>query len=108
MIWPLLLIGPQDGKAADGRLTTLKNVPPEHQPMVTDAHEYLRLRSASWRARAEAIRRTNSNPRRNAAGADAGSRLQAEARFRSDNAAMGKAEGAERASMEAFERLARF
>jgi membrane associated rhomboid family serine protease len=95
-------------QAADGRLTTLKNVPPEHQPMVTDAREYLRLRCASWRARAEAIRRTNSNPRRNSAGADAGSRLQAEARFRSDNAAMGKAEGAERASMDAFERLSRF
>src|SRR6185295_17507601 len=41
-------------QAVDARLTALRNVPPEHQPIVTDAHEYLRLRSNAWRVRADA------------------------------------------------------
>jgi len=36
---------------------------------------------------------------------NAGWRLEAQARFRSDQAAMGNAEGAERASLEAFQRV---
>jgi membrane associated rhomboid family serine protease len=93
-------------QAADARLKALSNVPPEHQPLVADAREYLRLRCASWRAHAEALRKTGGVPERAAGGATDGSwRLQAEARFRSNLAAMGTVEGAERASLEAFQRV---
>jgi membrane associated rhomboid family serine protease len=93
-------------QAADARLTALANVPPEQQSLVRDAREYLRLRGASWRARANAIRKTNPDLRgAPKAAADTQSRLQAEARFRSNLAAMGNAEGAERAAREAFQRI---
>jgi rhomboid protease GluP len=93
-------------QAADAHLKALKNVPPEHQAVVADAREYLRLRSASWRARAEALRKTTPEPRRAPEGPrDAIWRLQAEARFRSNLAVMGSVEGAERASLEAFQRI---
>ena len=93
-------------EAVDSRLKSLSNVPPEHQALVADAREYLRLRCASWRARAEAIRKTSSKSRQapeSAAGASG--RLQAEARFRSNLAVMGSVEGAERVSLEAFQRV---
>jgi membrane associated rhomboid family serine protease len=93
-------------QAVDARLTALRNVPPEFQPLVTDAREYLRLRSKAWRVRVEAIRKTNPNSSRGVERPmDASSRLEAHARFRSDQAAMGNAEGAERASLEAFQRV---
>src|SRR6185436_6581247 len=38
-------------QAVDARLTALKNVPPENRPIVSDAREYLRLRSTAWRVR---------------------------------------------------------
>jgi hypothetical protein len=66
-------------QAADARLKALTNVPPEHQPLVADAREYLRLRSAAWRAHAEALRKTRGMPERAPDGAtDASWRLQAE------------------------------
>jgi hypothetical protein len=90
------------------RAAALVNVPPEQQPLVRDAREYLRLRWTSWRARAEAIRKTNPDPRgAPKAAADTSSRLAAEARFRSNLAALGKAEGAERVALEAFQRISR-
>lgn len=93
-------------QAADARLVALKNVPPEHQPIVSEAREYLRLRGESWRVRAEAVRRMNSELRRRPEqGGDPTWRLQAEARYRSNLAAMGKAEGAERAALEAYHKL---
>jgi membrane associated rhomboid family serine protease len=96
-------------KEADGRLEALTNVPPEHQSAVADAREYLRLRCASWRARGMAIRRTHAEVPRKPEGADDTAwRLQMHARFRSDEAARGNAEGAERASLEALQRVARF
>ena len=66
----------------------------------------LRLRSMAWRIRADAIRRTNTDP----IGAsertmDAAWRLRAQTRFRSNQVAMGNAEGAERTSLEAFQRV---
>src|SRR4051812_40437374 len=95
-------------QAADARLAALVHVPTEHQELVADAREFLRLRCASWRARAEAIRRTNKDLRQlPVAAADAGWRIKAEARFRSNMAATGNAESAERASLEAFERVRR-
>ena len=65
-------------------------------------------RSSSWHARAEAIRATNAEAGAAAhGGADAHSRLQAEARFKSNLAAMGHAESTERASLEVFARITR-
>jgi membrane associated rhomboid family serine protease len=93
-------------EAADARLKTLTNIPPEHQAVVADAREYLRLRSTSWRARADAIRKTYANPRQTPVGTTGASgRLQAEARFRSNLAVMGNVEGAERVSLAAFQRV---
>ena len=92
-------------QAADARLTALRNVPPEQQPLVADAREYLRLREKSWRARVVAIRKANPDLRGAKPAADAHSRLQAEARFRSNQIALGNAEGAERAALEAFQRI---
>jgi membrane associated rhomboid family serine protease len=93
-------------QTVDARLQALGNVPPEHQPLVSDAREYVRLRCVSWRLRADAIRRTNAAPRRaQERAADASGRLQMEARFRSNLAAEGSAESAERASMEMFHRI---
>jgi membrane associated rhomboid family serine protease len=95
-------------QAVDARLEALRNVPAEHQRLVSDAREYVRLRCQSWRLRADAIRRTNSAPRRASEGAaDTSTRLQAEARFRSNMAALGNAEIAERASLDVFQRIKR-
>ena len=94
-----------DLQSADARLTALSNVPPEQQPLVADAREYLRLREKSWQARVVAIRKTNPDLRGVKPAADAHSRLQAEARFRSNQVALGNAEGAERAALEAFQRI---
>jgi rhomboid protease GluP len=95
-------------QAVDARLETLRNVPPEHRPLVSDAREYLRLRCQSWQLRANAMRRTNTAPRRALQGAtDASWRVQAEARFRSNLAAVGNAESAERTSLAAFQRIRR-
>jgi hypothetical protein len=37
-------------------LSTLTKVPSQHQPMLVDAMEYLRLREESWRLRVEGLR----------------------------------------------------
>ena len=93
-------------KAVDSRLAALSHVPPEHAHLVSDAREYLKLRCESWRLRADAVRKSNAPPRKGSDElANGHSRLQAEARFRSNLSAMGRAESAERASMEVFERL---
>jgi hypothetical protein len=95
-------------QASDGRLKALVNIPPEHQALVADAREYLRLRCASWSARADAIRKANADPREaRGATATASRRLHGEARFRSNLTAMGKAESTERASLEVFQRIRR-
>jgi len=67
-------------EAARERLTGLQGVPPEHQPLVAAAHQYCRLREESWRLRAEGLRKTNM------------------LRLR-------QAESAERASLEALEKI---
>jgi hypothetical protein len=66
--------------AMEARLKALGRVPPEHQQLLASAQEYLRLRDESWRLRAAAL-------------------------HKSSMPALRKAEGAERASLEAFERL---
>jgi membrane associated rhomboid family serine protease len=67
-------------QAAQGRLKALGRVPPEHQPLLASAEEYLRLRDESWRLRAAALHKSSMS-------------------------ALRKAEGAERASLEAFEKI---
>ena len=93
-------------QSADARLAGLTNVPLEHQGVVAEAREYLRLRCASWRAHATALRKVRVNPDR-AAGepALASWRLQAERQFRTNLAVMGAVESADRESRDAFERL---
>jgi membrane associated rhomboid family serine protease len=44
-------------QAARAGLDALTRVPPEHQPLVAGAEEYLRLRDESWRLRSEALRK---------------------------------------------------
>jgi membrane associated rhomboid family serine protease len=66
--------------AMQARLKTLGRVPPEHQPLLASAEEYLRLRDESWRLRAAAL-------------------------HKSSMPALRKAETAERASLEALERI---
>jgi membrane associated rhomboid family serine protease len=94
---------------ADAHLKALTNVPPEHQAAVADAREFLRLRCASWRARGMAIRKAHGERPGKPQGADDTVwRLQLQTRFRSDEAARANAEGAERASLEALQRVAKF
>jgi membrane associated rhomboid family serine protease len=95
-------------EAADARLKALTNVPPEHQPALADAREYVRLRCASWRARSVSIRRSFERRGRPEGVDDTAWRLQLQAQFQSDAAARASAEGAERASLEALQRVARF
>ena len=96
-------------EAADARVKALARVPPEHQPLVVSAEEYLRLRQESWRLRAEGLRRMNMPTPREAGTTDwesgARSRLRAEAQHRANGIALGKAEGTERASLEALQRI---
>jgi membrane associated rhomboid family serine protease len=94
-------------EAADAHLMSIRGVPLEHRPLVADADEYLRLRSTSWRLQAESWRNKVRARRREADGTlstDAGWH-QAKAQFRADAATRGKAEGAERASLEVLQRL---
>ena len=63
------------------------------------------MRCKSWKLRADAIRKADAAVRRARDGSDASSRMQAEARFRSNLIAQGNAEGAERASLDMFQRI---
>ncbi len=65
---------------ARARVKALVRVPREHQPLVTRADEYLRLRDESWRLRSEALHKANMMTLR-------------------------KADRAERASLDAFEKI---
>jgi hypothetical protein len=43
----------------DARLKALGRVPPEQQPLVTAAGEYMKFRRESWQLRAKAFRKSN-------------------------------------------------
>jgi membrane associated rhomboid family serine protease len=94
-------------KAAEQRLKALGRVPQEHLPLVAEAEEYLRLRSESWRLRAEGLREASGASRRQTRMPITleASRLRAEAQHRASSLALGKAEGTERASLEVLQRL---
>jgi membrane associated rhomboid family serine protease len=51
-----------DVRATRASLVTLTNIPPEHQPVVKDALEYLRLREESWTLRVEGLRAGRLQP----------------------------------------------
>jgi membrane associated rhomboid family serine protease len=46
-----------DIRATRATLAAITNVPPEQQPIVTDAREFLRLREESWRLRVDGLRK---------------------------------------------------
>jgi membrane associated rhomboid family serine protease len=96
-------------QAADARLKALDKVPPEHRPLVADAEEYVRLRSESWRLRSEGLRKTTGLARREAGRIERASaetsRSRAEAQHQAGMLTLGKAEGTERASLEALQRI---
>jgi rhomboid protease GluP len=46
-------------QAARARVTALQRVPVAHQPLVSAANDYLKLRDESWRLRAEALSKAN-------------------------------------------------
>jgi membrane associated rhomboid family serine protease len=98
-----------DLQAEDDRLRSLEGVPQEHQGLVADAEEYLRLRIDSWRLRAKALRKTGKIPDRDTGSTgvaeDAAWRLRAETDYRANMSAFGTSEGAERASQEALKRI---
>jgi len=95
-------------QAADARLKTYDHVPPEHQPLVTGAQEYLRLREESWRLRAEGLRNimasTTSTSRKTSI-PESTPQVRAEERHRTNVATLGKAEATERSSLEALARI---
>ena len=51
---------------AQARLDAVRGVAREHQPLVADAKEYLRLRSESWRVRSAALRKSSMRMLRDA------------------------------------------
>jgi membrane associated rhomboid family serine protease len=93
----------------DARIKSLSHVPTEHQQFVTDAEEYLRLRTQSWLLRAEGLRRTNTVTLRKVTKTERESdeswRIRAESQYRGNMVTLGKAESAERASLSALERI---
>jgi len=95
-------------QAATARLDTLRGVPPEDMPLMADAREFLRLRSDSWRLRAQGLRLTAKSvrgARKSDSDSDMAFRQRAQAQYQSTLLTIGKADGAERASLEAFNRL---
>jgi len=95
-------------ESADTHLRSIRGVPPEHQPLVANADEYLKLRAASWRLYAQSWRNKVRAPGRGQSEptlvSDAGWH-QLKAQFRADAATRGKAEGTERAALEVLQRL---
>ena len=91
------------------RVKAIERVPHEYQPLVADAEEYLRLRYESWRLRAEGLRKMNMPAPREVERTDwesgARSRMRAEAQHRDNAVRLGNAEGSERASLEALQRI---
>jgi hypothetical protein len=96
-------------QAAEAHLKAVTGVPPEQQPLVASAEEYLQLRYESWRLRAESLRKTDTPTLQEARDTEPASnesgRLRAEARLKANRIYLGKVEGAERASLEALRRI---
>jgi len=82
-------------QVTDARLKALDAVPPEHQPLVATAEEYVRLRSESWRLRSEWLRKAGRLPQR---GTEA-------ALYRTNSKTIAQAEERERAALDILERI---
>lgn len=67
-------------ETTDRRLRALTGVAPEHEALLADAERYVQLRSQSWRLRSQGLRTT-------------------------DMAMLGKAEGTQRAALDALDRV---
>jgi len=96
-------------KASQDRLQAIRKVPTEHGPILTDAKEYLRLRSESWRLRADGLRkielRALQTKREQEPIADASWRRSAEAQHRANLATIGNAEGKTHAALLVLDRI---
>jgi membrane associated rhomboid family serine protease len=92
-------------QAADVRLKALTRVPKEHQPLVAGAEEYVRLRSESWRLRADGLRKVNVVAKTANNERTSGQSRGAEARYTITMRTLGQAEATERASLAALERI---
>jgi membrane associated rhomboid family serine protease len=95
--------------AADSHLKALDRVPHEQRPLVAAAEDYFRLRCESWRLRAEGLRKSDTlTPRADPKSEPVSNvswRVRAEAQHRSSVLTLGKAEGMERESLEALDRI---
>lgn len=97
-----------DLQAALDRLDTLRGVPAEDAPRVAQAREFLRMRSESWRLREQALRltaRSVKSAAKSDGDSDATFRQRAQEQYTASLFALGKADGAERTSLTAFEHL---
>jgi membrane associated rhomboid family serine protease len=81
----------------DARLKALVGVPEEHQPLVANAEEYVRLRSESWRLRSEWLRTAGRAPLRG----------NESAQHRANGRTIARAEETQRAALAALERIRR-
>ena len=98
-----------DLEAAHSRVKTLSRVPSEQQPLVESAEEYLRLRNESWHLRSEGLRKVNVQTARQVRKtqweSDDSWRARVEAQHKASTMTLGRAETAERASLEALDRI---
>lgn len=97
-------------EAAEAHFNTFDRVPSIHQPLLADAREYLRLRTESWRLRAEGLRKAPGAAGRETAASNspessAAARARAQARHRANMNTFGRAEGMERVSLAALARI---
>jgi membrane associated rhomboid family serine protease len=82
-------------QVAGARLESLAGVPLEHQGLVADAEEYVRLRAESWRLRSDWLRKAGKSPTR---GSEA-------AQHRANNKTIALAEETERAALASLEKI---
>jgi hypothetical protein len=97
-------------EAAEAHFNTFDRVPPVHQPLLADAREYLRLRTASWRLRAEGLRKAPGAAGREPIAwtspeSSAAARVRSQAQHTANMNTLGRAEGMERMSLEVLARI---
>jgi rhomboid protease GluP len=94
-------------QAAEVHMIALRGVPREDEHFVSDAREYFRLRIESWQLRVNGLRAQSApaDPSAMERGSKLSFRAWAEARYQATLRTMSKAEVAERASLQAFNRL---
>jgi membrane associated rhomboid family serine protease len=92
-------------ETADARLSALSGVPPSDAWRVSDAREYVRLRSESWALRAAGLRGAGQAPEVEDVANGADRRAQASAQHRTTTRTLARAETSERDSLAALERI---